>query len=232
MDPTIDAYKADVHHGAPSLLDMILEADIIVQLDLLILVLMSIACWAIIFQKAARLSAAEKQTQSFLELFWASKRLDAVYEKTGTFTKSPVNNVFKAGYKELARLSAGGHGQDPGANLDRTLRKARQVETTELESYISFLATTGSTAPFIGLFGTVWGILQAFLKLGQPGAAATIQVVGPDIAHSLVATAVGLVAAIPAVWAFNYFNARLHVLSTEMDNFSSDFMNLVKRRAS
>ncbi|MFK7930732.1 MAG: MotA/TolQ/ExbB proton channel family protein, partial [Myxococcota bacterium] len=156
--------------------------------------------------------------------------LDTVYEQTGTYGRSPVSNVFKSGYKELARLSAGGQSQDPSANLARTLRQAQQVETTELEQYVTFLATTGATAPFIGLFGTVWGILQAFLKLGQPGSEATLQVVGPDIAHALVATAVGLVAAIPAVWAYNYFNSRLHVLDTEMDNFSADFLNIVKRR--
>jgi biopolymer transport protein TolQ len=149
----------------------------------------------------------------------------------GEFEGSPVAAVFTAGYRELARLSAGGAAQDAEANLERALRRAAQVERTQLEQYVAVLATTGSTAPFIGLFGTVWGILQAFLKLGQPGSAATIQVVGPDIAHALVATAVGLVAAIPAVMAYNYFLSSLRILETEMDNFSSDFLNLVKRRS-
>jgi len=101
-------------------------------------------------------------------------------------------------------------------------------ESSKLERYVTFLATTGSTAPFIGLFGTVWGILMAFNKL-QGATQATIQVVGPDIAHALVATAIGLVAAIPAVMAYNYFNAKIRLLNVEMENFSADFMNIVKR---
>jgi biopolymer transport protein TolQ len=193
---------------------------------------MSVVCWGIIAQKALRLRTATRASATFLDVFWKSKRLDSVYERVPEFEGSPVAAVFAAGYAELARLSAGGASQDPGANLARSLRRAAQVETTRLEQYVPFLATTGSTAPFIGLFGTVWGILQAFLKLGQPGATATLQVVGPDIAHALVATAVGLLAAIPAVMAYNYFNAELRVLDTEMDNFSSDFLNLVKRQVS
>ena len=113
-------------------------------------------------------------------------------------------------------------------NLARSLRRAATVESTSLERSIPFLATTGSTAPFIGLFGTVWGILRAFQKIGITGQA-TLQVVGPDIAHALIATAVGLAAAIPAVMAYNFFVSRLKVLDTEMDNFSSDFLNIVKR---
>jgi biopolymer transport protein TolQ len=113
-------------------------------------------------------------------------------------------------------------------NLTRSLRKAASVERTGLESLTPFLATTGSTAPFIGLFGTVVGILLAFQKIGVTGQA-TIQTVGPDIAHALIATAAGLVAAIPAVMAYNYFNARIRILTTDMENFSSDFLNIVKR---
>jgi biopolymer transport protein TolQ len=213
------------------LFELMLTADPIVQLVLLLLVAMSVACWAIIAQKVIRLRTATAVSADFLDMFWKSKRLDQVYEKVGEFEGSPVAAVFTAGYRELARLSAGGAAQDAEANLERALRRAAQVERTQLEQYVAVLATTGSTAPFIGLFGTVWGILQAFLKLGQPGSAATIQVVGPDIAHALVATAVGLVAAIPAVMAYNYFLSSLRILETEMDNFSSDFLNLVKRRS-
>jgi biopolymer transport protein TolQ len=233
VEPVMDVYLAATRTTAeaPSLLDLMVTADPIVQLDLLLLVAMSVACWGIIAQKARRLHVATTSSAAFLEVFWNAKRLDAVYEQVGQFNDSPVASVFKAGYKELARMSAGGKVQEPDANLARSLRRAAQVEATQLERYIPFLATTGSTAPFIGLFGTVWGILQAFLKLGTPGAVATIQVVGPDIAHALVATAVGLVAAIPAVMAYNYFNAQIRVLDAEMDNFSADFLNLIKRRA-
>ena len=226
------ATAATTAHEAPGLLELMLTADPIVQIDLLILIGMSVACWGIIAQKYVRLRAAIAASQAFLDLFWKSKRLDGVYEKAGEFAESPVAAVFTAGYRELARISQGGNTPDPEANLERALRRATQVEVTQLERYIPLLATTGSTAPFIGLFGTVWGILQAFLKLGQPGASASIQVVGPDIAHALVATAVGLVAAIPAVMAYNFFNAQTRVLMTEMENFSADFLNLVKRKAS
>ncbi|MCB9687347.1 MAG: protein TolQ [Alphaproteobacteria bacterium] len=209
---------------------MILHADLIVQLVLLGLVFMSFACWAIIFQKYFRLRSAAKQSAKFLDLFWSSKRLDAVYEKCGSYRKSPVAEVFRAGYQELAKITAAGAEvrADATDNLSRTLRRATAVESTNLERWVAFLGTTGSTAPFIGLFGTVWGILRAFQKLGG-GGAATIDVVGPDIAHALIATAVGLAAAIPAVIAFNYFNTSIRVLNTEMDNFSADFLNIVKR---
>ncbi|MBX2799088.1 MAG: MotA/TolQ/ExbB proton channel family protein [Myxococcales bacterium] len=198
---------------------------------LLMLVAMSLACWGIIFQKYMRISSASRQSARFLEVFWASKRLDAVYEKAGSFRGSPVAEVFRAGYQELAKVTAAGaEGKrgDATDNLTRTLRRASAVESTNLERYVTFLGTTGSTAPFIGLFGTVWGILRAFQKLGG-GGAATIDIVGPDIAHALIATAVGLAAAIPAVIAFNYFNNGIRVLNTEMENFSADFLNIVKR---
>jgi biopolymer transport protein TolQ len=226
----MEVYAASVQATAeqPSLLALITEADIIVQLDLLLLVLMSVVCWAIILQKWFRLRAATNQSAKFLDAFWKSKRLDAVYEQVGMYRKSPVAEVFKAGYQELAKITQNGGGADAGDNLARSLRRAQSVESTTLERYVTFLATTGSTAPFIGLFGTVWGILRAFQKLGT-AQQATIQVVGPDIAHALVATAVGLVAAIPAVMAYNYFSAWIRVLNTEMDNFSADFLNIVKR---
>lgn len=232
MEPVTEVYLAAVQSGAqqPSILDLILHADLIVQGVLLVLVGMSVMCWAIIFQKWAQVRAATKQSAAFLEVFWESKRLDTVYEQTGLYTRSPVASVFKAGYQELAKLTASGSDSDEATeNLSRTLRRSAAVESTSLERYVAVLATTGSTAPFIGLFGTVWGILRAFQKLGAGSGQATIQVVGPDIAHALIATAVGLFAAIPAVMAFNYFNSVIRVLATEMDNFSADFLNIVKR---
>ena len=229
MESVVEVYLASVREGGDlSVWSLIWDADLIVKLVLLALVFMSLACWAIIIQKAIRLRTATRQSARFLDLFWKSKKLDTVYEKTGVFRKSPIAEVFKAGYQELAKVTQGGQKADALENLERTLRRASAVEATNLERYITFLATTGSTAPFIGLFGTVWGILRAFQKLAG-ATQASIQVVGPDIAHALVATAVGLVAAIPAVMAYNYFSASLRVLNTEMDNFSADFLNIVKR---
>lgn len=229
----MDVYLASVQAGGDdSIAALVLEADFIVQMVLLSLVVMSVVCWGIIAQKALRLRAASQQSARFLDLFWTSKRLDEVYERSGAFRHSPVAEVFKAGYQELARITSAsdskGQRLDATDNLIRTLRRAQSVESTQLERYVTFLATTGSTAPFIGLFGTVWGILRAFQKLGTSGQA-TIDVVGPDIAHALIATAVGLFAAIPAVIAYNYFNSGIRLLNTEMDNFSADFLNLVKR---
>ena len=240
MNDVVWAYIATTATPAESgsMLSLLVEADLIVQFVLLVLVAMSIACWVIILNKAQVLRAATSQSSEFLELFWSSSRLDEVYEKAGRYSGSPIAEVFKAGYVELHKLTTskgaevqgGPNVMDLGGidNLARSLRRARSVELTSLEKLIPMLATTGSTAPFIGLFGTVWGILRAFQKIGETGSA-SIQVVGPDIAHALVATAVGLAAAIPAVIAYNFFNARIRVLASEMDNFSSDFLNIVKR---
>jgi biopolymer transport protein TolQ len=233
MEPFMEVYLASVKSGGPdtSVMSLITDADFVVQMVLLMLVAMSMMCWAIIVQKYFQLRAAARQSAMFLDLFWASKRLDTVYEKCSAFKKSPVAEVFKAGYQELAKITAQtdeGQRADATDNLTRTLRRATSVESTNMERWITFLGTTGSTAPFIGLLGTVWGILRAFQKLGTAGQS-TIDVVGPDIAHALVATAVGLFAAIPAVIAYNYFNASIKVLNTEMDNFSADFLNIVKR---
>jgi biopolymer transport protein TolQ len=216
----------------PGILALILDADIIVQSVLLILLAMSIGCWIIIFNKVALLRRAEQRSGAFLETFWNSRKLEDVYDELGRFEGSPVASVFKAGYVELTKLTQGANqkrGLLSGAdNLQRALRRAASSERTTLEHRMTMLATTGSTAPFIGLFGTVWGILRAFQKIGATGQA-TIQTVGPDIAHALIATAVGLAAAIPAVMAYNFFTRQIRVLNNDMINFADDFLNIVKR---
>lgn len=215
-----------------SIVELIFAADLVVQLVLFGLLGMSIACWGIILNKWNVVRRAQAQSAGFTEAFWKAASLDDIYQRTGRWPSSPVAEVFKAGYVELGRLTSGGqHGQmDLGLteNIERALRRAANVELAQLERLIPFLATTGSTAPFIGLFGTVWGILRAFQKIGATGQA-NIQTVGPDIAHALVATAVGLLAAIPAVMAYNYFNTRIKHVAGEIDAFSSDFLNIVKR---
>lgn len=230
MERIIEAYL--VVPGATSDMDMfelIFGGGPVVVGTLLLLVFMSVACWAIILLKGVQFLLATGRSARFLDAFWKAKRLDEVYDELARYGNSPVAMVFRSGYQELSKLTKSGRtGDEAAGNLERTLRRAAAHELTALERWVAFLATTGSTAPFIGLFGTVWGILQAFNKLGS-AEQATIQVVGPDIAHALIATAVGLVAAIPAVMAYNYFNARLRVMHTEMDNFSSDFLNIVKR---
>ena len=234
MDHVLSVYLASVAAADDSfsIVTLIWQADLVVQLVLLVLLSMSVACWAIILNKFLAVRKATRQSQAFLELFWKARQLDDVYERTGRYPRAPVAEVFKSGYIELQRLTTGDTqgAMDLGLteNIERALRRTTNTELNQLDRLISVLATTGSTAPFIGLFGTVWGILRAFQKIGVTGQA-SIQTVGPDIANALVATAVGLLAAIPAVMAYNYFNSQIKGIASEMDAFSSDFLNIVKR---
>ena len=207
--PIVMATIAQTEEAIPSpgIIELMMTADAVVQLVLVVLIGMSGVCWVIIFNKASMLRNASANTETFLELFWSSQRLDQVYDQANRMDHSPVAAVFKAGYIELSKLTKAGNGERSGLldgeeNINRALRKAARVERNNLERMTTFLATTGSTAPFIGLFGTVWGILLAFQKIGATGQA-SLAVVGPDIAHALIATAIGLVAAIPAVMAYN-----------------------------
>jgi len=197
---------------------------------LLLLVGASVASWAIIALKFLHLRQAQQQSLKFLDTFWQSKRLDEIYEASGTLSASPISQVFRAGYIELSKVTEGGERADDSRieNVERALRRASVAETTYLESKVAFLATTGSAAPFVGLFGTVWGIMRAFQDINQQGNANLATVAGP-ISEALIATAVGLFAAIPAVVAYNFFLSKIKVLESEMESFSSDFLNIVKR---
>lgn len=201
--------------------------------SLMLLVVFSVVSWAIIIQKYFSLRRASRESEKFLAAFWEAKRLDQMYQQSEQFTHSPISQVFRAGYIELARLKkkSGDGDETLGGgieNVERALRRSQNAETTALESMTSFLATVGSTAPFIGLFGTVWGIMKAFRDIGRMGSA-NLATVAPGISEALIATAAGLAAAIPAVIAFNFFLSRIRVLTTEMESFSSDFLNIVKR---
>jgi len=228
------AVLAQTGGDEPSIVKLVLNAEPIVQAVLLTLLGMSFVCWAIMVNKGIMIRRAARQSEDFLEMFWKSRQLNHVYEQIAEFDRSPVAQVFKAGYVELSKLTQANAAEqgamDMGGieNLSRSMRRAATTELAALERLIPFLATTGSTAPFIGLFGTVWGILRAFQRIGVTGQA-SIQVVGPDIANALIATAIGLLAAIPAVMAYNFFTSRLRVVSGEMENFASDFLNIVKR---
>ena len=221
--------------GSDGILSLLLDADIIVQSVLLLLAGMSVVCWMIIIKKIRQIRTAQKKTKDFLHTFWdKNQKIENVFASIEEYESSPVAKVFAKGYTELAKIQRSKN-QNPNAvldvesNIERAMRRAGADERTSLESMVIFLATTGSTGPFIGLFGTVWGILRAFQKIGETGQA-NIQTVGPDIAHALIATAVGLAAAIPAVVAYNFINRKIRVLVQEMDNFSSDFINIIKRK--
>ena len=164
--------------------------------------------------------------------FWRSRDIEQIYKHAQMLRNSPISQMFVAGYTELAKLNADERMKNDKEgnleNIERALRKAQTVETTRLESMTPFLATTGSAAPFIGLFGTVIGIMTAFQSISGKGNA-TLDTVGPHIAEALFATAIGLVAAVPAVMAYNYFVRRIRVLRSEMETFEQDYLNIIKR---
>jgi biopolymer transport protein TolQ len=221
------------------ILTLIMHASGIVMGVLFLLISLSVVCWFIIGYKALYFARAGSQSKKFLDMFWTAKRLDQLYQDCESLSESPLAQMFKAGYVELTKvtqqkreIAAGGQsGLHEGAdieNIERALRRAYTTEMTHIESLTPFLATTGSAGPFVGLFGTVWGIMNSFRSIGAKGAA-NLSTVAPGIAEALIATAIGLVAAIPAVMAFNYFARRVKVLSSEMESFSNDYLNLVKR---
>ena len=221
---------------------LVFDTGIVVGFVLLLLVAFSVASWGIIVYKFLYLRKAHNQSIDFLDLFWKSRRLDQIYEGGENYNHSPIAQVFRAGYIELSRLtrkkgestekveSTSQKFAEVGdlESLQRSLRRAATSQITVLESMVSFLATTGSTAPFVGLFGTVWGIMESFQEIGLAGNA-SLATVAPGISEALVATAAGLAAAIPAVVGYNYFVQKIKVLDAEMENFSIDFLNIVKR---
>ena len=211
---------------------------LVVKLVLGILVYFSVVSWAIIFYKLKQVHSANRESEKFLDFFWKSKRFDAINAQLTSYENSPLTTLFREGYGELSKLAdKRDEKHEPNVistelggidNIARALRRATTLEITRLEKYLTFLATTGSTAPFIGLFGTVWGIMTAFKGIGETGSA-SLAVVAPGIAEALIATAIGLVAAIPAVMGYNHFQNKIKVLIAEMDSFSTEFLNIVQR---
>jgi biopolymer transport protein TolQ len=241
MNPPVIVTLAQAAPAAPeplSITMLLSNASGVVLLVLVLLVLSSVASWFVIGYKWLQLRRSAAQTRTFQEAFWQSKRLDNIFSQAEALPHSPVSQVFQAGYVELRKL----RGQQEGdatmgmqlgaiENVERALRRATASEIAYLERLIPFLATVGSTAPFVGLFGTVWGIMVAFVNLSKhtDPTQLGISVVAGPIAEALIATAIGLAAAIPAVVAYNFFNASIQALSVEMDNFTNDFLNIVKR---
>lgn len=221
------------------MLDLVFNAGPVVKLVLLVLVYFSLVSWAIIFYKFSVIQRAIKDSERFLDFFWAKKRFDLVGQGIKEFSHSPIANLFREGYHELLQLKKKSADDltEPGdfslkmdttEMVGRALRRATTQETQRLEKYLTFLATTGSTAPFIGLFGTVWGIMDAFHGIGTTGSA-SLAVVAPGISEALIATAIGLAAAIPAVMGYNHFLNKVNILIGEMDNFSQELLNIVGR---
>ena len=218
------------------------QAHWIVKAVMVLLALMFAVGLYIIIYKTLYVRRATSESTRFTDSFWRSRDIEQIYKQAQSLRNSPISQMFVAGYTELAKLASDeqlrGDREGNLANIERALRRAQVVETTKLESMVPFLATTGSAAPFIGLFGTVMGILFAFIEIapdpsGATGSAkpasASLLTVGPHIAEALFATAIGLVAAIPAVMAYNYFTRRIRVLRSEMDTFEQDYLNIIKR---
>jgi biopolymer transport protein TolQ len=220
------------------IISLILNASPVVKGVLGLLIFMSAASWFVIASKTLFLSAAASRSTKFQDAFWKTGRLDEIWRMSEAAPPSPVGEVFRAGYTELAKLqkrrqenadAAGETVLGDIESVERALDRARTTAITEMESRVPLLGTTASAGPFIGLFGTVWGIMNSFRNIGAKGAA-NLATVAPGIAEALVATAIGLMAAIPAVMAYNYFSRRIRVIAADMETFSSDFLNIVRRR--
>jgi len=204
-----------------------------VRMVLLVLVGCSVATWGIAGAKEVELRRAKEQSEGFIQVFWDAKNLAAIQAASADLEDSPVAQVFRAGYKELLRFTRARRGDDEMEfggieNVQRAMIRARTEELTRLEHGLTFLATTASTAPFVGLFGTVWGIMTAFMGLSSQSSS-SIQAVAPGIAEALIATAVGLAAAIPAVVMHNRFARQVRVLTADMETFASEFLNIAER---
>ncbi|TLN09218.1 protein TolQ [bacterium] len=226
--------------GQESILSMALNSGLVVGGVLLLLVVCSIGCWAVIIFKFRVLKAAAAQNAKFLEIFWNTSSFQSAQETTDHLDKSPLNIMFRDGYREWKKFrtaKAGASADDLAISsgtiesVERSLRRALDSETTRLESFLIFLATVASAAPFVGLFGTVWGIMESFRDIGAMGTA-NLAVVAPGISEALIATATGLAAAIPAVVAYNYFNNNIKNLVTEMEGFRAEFLNIVTHHES
>lgn len=227
-----------------SIVAVIARSSIESKIVLLILALLSVISWGIILYKLWTFSRSERQTTQFLDVFRRSNKFSEVQAVCRSLTASPLVGLFQAGYAELtAQLRAPAPNDQPSANpkpavgrptlkslpaVDRALMRASVVEVNKLEHRIPFLATTASMAPFIGLFGTVWGIIAAFENISQKGST-NLSVVAPGIAEALVATAAGLVAAIPAVYFYNLLTNRVKLFASTMDDFAMEFLNIAER---
>lgn len=217
-----------------SLLHLIQEASFVVQFVMALLLLASLTSWTFIFSKRRELSRAIEITDEFEEQFWSGMPLTELYRKLAAkdFTPEGIEKIFLAGYKEFSRMRQSGT-VDPGVQVEsaqRAMRIELSRELDRLEEHLAFLATVGSTSPYVGLFGTVWGIMNSFMSLSNTKQA-TLAQVAPGIAEALIATAIGLFAAIPAVVAYNRFSTRLDRLTGRYELFVEEFVVLLQRQA-
>jgi biopolymer transport protein TolQ len=226
--------------AAGDFLNLILSASPIVKAVMGLLLLFSVISWGIIFYKWWSFRGIEQHSSTFLEVFRKSAKFSEVQAVCPSLASSPLVGMFQAGYAELtAQLRLSQPASSPGTPaprptlksitaLDRALLRASSIEVNKLEKRVMFLATTASITPFIGLFGTVWGIMTAFMNIGAQGST-DLAVVSTPIAEALIATALGLFAAIPAVYFYNHFTAKVKYYASEMDDFALEFLNISER---
>jgi biopolymer transport protein TolQ len=224
------------------LLGIILSSSIVIKAVLVALLLFSLLSWAIIFFKLSAFLKVRNENKAFLGLYWKVENLGQLRRLASRYTLSPLVRIFQTGFERLdaaAFLDKEGNLREPSAgvrplsfkSLERELKRTGEEQIGGLEHYLSFLATTGNVSPFIGLFGTVLGIIGAFHEIGRQGSA-SIAAVAPGVSEALVATAAGLLVAIPAVVAFNYFMSRVRIMASEMESFSTDFLSMTEDRLS
>lgn len=220
-------------HSELSFFDLFLQASLLVKSVMLILLGFSVACWAMIFQRRKILNNAQLQLQQFEDKFWSGADLTKLYnEVSARNSVTGIESLFVAGFKEFARLRKS-QINSPQAVVEgthRAMRVALSREVDSLETHLPFMATVGSISPYIGLFGTVWGIMNSFIALGAVEQA-TLAMVAPGIAEALVATAMGLFAAIPAVMAFNRFSHHVEKLENGYGNFMEEFSSILQRQS-
>ncbi|MDY0072121.1 MAG: protein TolQ [Thauera sp.] len=212
-----------------SILSLITQASVLVQLVMALLALLSLLSWYWIFRKWFQIRAARKLTDEFERDFWSGGDLNTLFDASSRHDHGGMGRIFEAGYREYTKLRAKGH--DHSAILDgsrRAMRATYQREVDDLESHLAFLASVGSVSPYIGLLGTVWGIMNSFRGLSSVGAA-TLSQVAPGIAEALVATAIGLFAAIPAVVAYNRFAHDIDRIGIRFESFIEEFSNILQR---
>jgi biopolymer transport protein TolQ len=235
MDPVQTATIAASGATDLSVWGLFLEADIIVKIVMLALVLASFWCWAIIFDKWFRLRTLVRRADHFEESFWSGGSLEELYDRLGGRPLDPMSSIFVAAMREWRRSAAKGLPDRETARLslprriDRVMSVTLEREMEQLESRMSFLASVGSTAPFIGLFGTVWGIMNSFHHIGETKNT-SLAIVAPGIAEALFATALGLVAAIPAVLAYNKLSTDIDRYAKRLEAFAGEFGAILSRQ--
>ncbi|MFW6080566.1 MAG: protein TolQ [Desulfosalsimonas sp.] len=226
-----------------NVISMVLNAGLVVQFVIFLLLAFSVATWAIIIIKYIQVRKAYNESAFFIEYFWKTRDFSNAFAKAKELRYSPVARIFRIAYLELKKLnrmaSSSGQSHEAGGlsadrksmgveTVRRALNRSVTMESIRLIQMVPFLATTGNISPFIGLFGTVWGIMNSFHGIATQRGATSLAAVAPGISEALVATAAGLAVAIPAVIGYNYFTQKIRILESEMESFSSDFVNIVE----